>query len=422
MHTQPPRIFISHSSKDHHFCLQLVGDLQRVLEDEDAVWYDVDGGLAGSDAWWHTIEQELSTRNIFMVVLSPEAVTSKWVNDEIDIARRRTNDSDPASRMRLFPVLYQPCEIRPDLRSLHIISFVPPKRYEAAFEELLFALGLATDRSIRKVTQEAPLTPQKTKEQWLNEGVRHFDAKRYEQAITDYDHAIELDSQYTLAYFNRGNAYYGLKRYWQAIADYDRVIQLDPQYTDAFINRGNACYTLIKLERAIADYDRVIQLDPQYTLAYFNRGNTYFGLKRYEQAIADYDRVLQLDPQYTDAFANRGNAYRSLNEYEQAIADYDRAIQLDPQYTLAYFNRGNTSYALKRYEQAIADYDRAIQLDPKYTLAYFNRGNASYALKRYVQAVADYDRAIELDPKYTDVRQWREQALRRLQGQSRTPG
>ena len=108
MNTLPLRIFISHSSKDHHFCLQLVQDLQRVLEDEDAVWYDVHGGLAGSDAWWHTIEQELSTRNIFIVVLSPEAVTSKWVNDEIHIALRRTNDSDHASRMRVFSICISP--------------------------------------------------------------------------------------------------------------------------------------------------------------------------------------------------------------------------------------------------------------------------------------------------------------------------
>jgi len=50
-----PRIFISHSSKDDDFGTQLVEDLRRVLGDEDAVWYDSQGGLRGGDAWWHKI-------------------------------------------------------------------------------------------------------------------------------------------------------------------------------------------------------------------------------------------------------------------------------------------------------------------------------------------------------------------------------
>jgi len=213
VNTSPPRIFISHSNKDHQFCLHLVEDLQRVLGDEGAVWYDALGGLQGGDAWWRKIEQELSSRDVFIVVLSPGAVTSNWVNDEVDIAWSRKNELDPARRMRLFPILYQPCEIRPGLRSLQIISFVSPKSYEAAFEELMLALGLATSKSTSTAAQKAPLTPQRTKEQWLNEGLSHYNAKQYEQAIADYDRAIQIDSQYANAYYGRGLVYYDLNKY-----------------------------------------------------------------------------------------------------------------------------------------------------------------------------------------------------------------
>ena len=76
-----PRIFLSHSSKDHNFCVRLVEDLRRVLRDNDAVWYDAYGGLHGGDTWWNTIEHELSTRTIFMLVLSPDALASAWVGE-----------------------------------------------------------------------------------------------------------------------------------------------------------------------------------------------------------------------------------------------------------------------------------------------------------------------------------------------------
>ena len=141
------RIFLSHSSKDHEFCVRLVNDLRRILGDDDAVWYDAHGGLHGGDAWWHKIEQELNTRTTFIVVLSPDAVASAWVNDEIDIAWRRKNYADPASRMRIIPLLLRPCAIRPSLESLQIVSFQPPKAYETALQDLLTALTLPSQPS-----------------------------------------------------------------------------------------------------------------------------------------------------------------------------------------------------------------------------------------------------------------------------------
>jgi tetratricopeptide (TPR) repeat protein len=263
MNTSSPRIFLSHSVKDHSFCLQLVDDLHHALIDPDAVWYDAQGGLHGGDAWWRKIVQELKSRNTFIVVLSPDAMSSDWVNDEIDIAWRQKNS--PA-RMRLFPVLYRPCEVRTDLENLQIISFVPPKTYEAAFQELLHALGLATSKS-STATQKVSVTPHKTKEQWLNEGDSHFASMQYEQAIADYDRALQLDPQYAEAYHKRALAYFALNKYEQAIVDYDRALQLDPQNAQAFLGRGNVYRDLKQYEQAIADYDRVLILNPKYAWA-----------------------------------------------------------------------------------------------------------------------------------------------------------
>ena len=134
-----PRIFVSHSSNDNLFGARLVADLRRVFDDETAVWYDSQGGLRGGDTWWRKIVEELTTRNIFIVVLSPSAIYSPWVNDEIDLAWRQKNSS---AKMRIIPVLYQPCEVRSDLQNLQIISFLPAKTYDVAFGELLAALGL----------------------------------------------------------------------------------------------------------------------------------------------------------------------------------------------------------------------------------------------------------------------------------------
>src|SRR5947209_14607202 len=80
------RIFVSHSHLDNDFGTKFVQDLRRALNDESAVWYDVLGGLLGGETWWKKIVEELTVRDVFIVVLSPDAMNSYWVSLEINIA------------------------------------------------------------------------------------------------------------------------------------------------------------------------------------------------------------------------------------------------------------------------------------------------------------------------------------------------
>jgi TIR domain len=145
------RIFVSHSSKDNELGVRLVNDLRQAIGREEAVWYDISGGLHGGDVWWDRIVEEITAREVFLLVLSPDALTSKWVRDELRIAWNQKNS--PSGKL-IIPVLYQACEVRADLRTLQIISFLPPKSYEQGFDELLTALGLLAEVQRRRARAE----------------------------------------------------------------------------------------------------------------------------------------------------------------------------------------------------------------------------------------------------------------------------
>lgn len=142
------RIFISHSSEDDAFGSQLLRDLRVFFEEEDAVWYDV-RGLNGGDTWWRKIVQEITERDTFIIILSPAAMKSKWVQDEINLAWKQKNTP---SGKHIIPLLYQPCQVPDDLDTLQTISFLPPQKYEVAFGELLVALGLPVIVDAERVT------------------------------------------------------------------------------------------------------------------------------------------------------------------------------------------------------------------------------------------------------------------------------
>jgi len=131
------RIFISHSHQDNEFGVRLVHDLRLALGGkEESVWYDQSGGLHPGDEWWRVIRQELDQRPIVIVIVSPDAMASEFVNKELDMAVLEDK--------QIIPVLHRPCRVRIDLTRLQYVSFAPPASYEQGLQELLMTLGLAS--------------------------------------------------------------------------------------------------------------------------------------------------------------------------------------------------------------------------------------------------------------------------------------
>lgn len=231
----------------------------------------------------------------------------------------------------------------------------------------------------------------------------YFFLNRYEDAIADYNEAIQLNPKHSLSYLNRGVVYATNEEHEKAIADYIegmRLKPLEPELAaDVYTNMGVAYFSLGKSEEAIKNYTQATQLDPNDFLAFFNRCIAYKDIGQEKEAIADCDRAIELDPDDPDTYINRGVAYDDLGSYKEAIADYGKAIELDPNSALAYYNRGNTYFSLGQYADSITDYTQAIKFDPEDPAAYRNRGDAYTYLQQYELAIADYSSALKLDPE-----------------------
>ena len=234
---------------------------------------------------------------------------------------------------------------------------------------------------------------------YYNRGDTFFDLGKFEDAIQNYDKAIELDSNVnSVYYYNRGNAYFSLGKFEEAIQDYNKAIDLNPNDDLSYSNRGNAYFSLGKFEDAIQDYNKAIDLNPNDDLSYNNKGDAYFNLGKFEDAIQDYNKAIDLNPNNASYYNNRGTTFTNLEKYEDAIQDYNKTIDLNPNDNYAYFNRGAAFTYLNEYEKAINDFNKAIDLNPNNASYYNYRGSLYINQGNYDKAIEDFNRAIELNP------------------------
>ncbi|RFP57968.1 MAG: tetratricopeptide repeat protein, partial [Limnothrix sp. CACIAM 69d] len=165
-------------------------------------------------------------------------------------------------------------------------------------------------------------------------------SRQYRTTLDRFIRIVQRKPNYHYIWRNRGNALLHLGRYEEAITSYQRAIEIDLNDLYSHNELGNAYHDLKRYEEAITSHQRAIQVDPSYIYAHNDLGAAYRDLKRYEEAITAYQRAIKLDPNYASPHNNLGNAYRDLKRYEEAITAYQRAIKLDPNYASPHNNLG----------------------------------------------------------------------------------
>jgi tetratricopeptide (TPR) repeat protein len=135
--------------------------------------------------------------------------------------------------------------------------------------------------------------------QYLQEGIKKVDAKMYDPAIDDFNHAAEIDPNNHSIYFNRARAYYQKALYDNAIADFTRAINLDGVNADdyfAMTFRAMAEMRKGALDAALADLNQALAFGVQQDHAYFVRGMVYKNKGDLAHARADFQAALQINP------------------------------------------------------------------------------------------------------------------------------
>ncbi|RRB02955.1 tetratricopeptide repeat protein [Larkinella rosea] len=165
-------------------------------------------------------------------------------------------------------------------------------------------------------------------EAFNSRGVAHYELKDYENALLDYEQAIQLKPDFYKPYYNRAKLKTARGETDPALKDYAEAIRRAPDSSDIYLDRGQLFATAGNLISAMSDFNQAIQLNPKSSLAYFNRGNIRFQQEEFPQALDDFAKTVELDAKFGKAFNALGVTQIMLKQKENGCLSLKQALQL----------------------------------------------------------------------------------------------
>ena len=173
----------------------------------------------------------------------------------------------------------------------------------------------------------------------------------------------------------RGKALEDQGLFEQAIGQYQRALQEDPDYSDAYVNLMSANGALGDLAAAERSYQAAVDLGADQAELYYNLGVLRSVQERFAEAVPAFEKALQRDPGMADAHTNLGFCLEQVGRRSEAARHYQEALRLQPNDRLARYHYGRTLLEADRPAEAAGFLQDAVEpLDERsaqilYTLA-----------------------------------------------------
>ena len=197
-------------------------------------------------------------------------------------------------------------------------------------------------------------------------GTALFNMERYDEALREFDRAIEIKETAT-SYNYRGLIYERRdKNYEMALREYDMAHQMEPDVITYCLNKAMTLKNLGRYDEAVRELVEAIELlnsmngnyNYDYYKAYYNYGIIEDLRQRYDEALLKFEKAQEYRPDNIEL-----TKWINLEKARQDVADHPDDD--------SYINKlGNRFYYLEMYEEASAEYKKAIEINPNNSVYY----------------------------------------------------
>jgi len=194
----------------------------------------------------------------------------------------------------------------------------------------------------------------------------------FAKALECYNHAIELDPEYALAYTGVADYYnwlgvFGIKPFAEcsaaAKAAARKAVELDETSAEAYSALGFAtvCHDL---DWAVAEgqHRRAIEINPNYATAHHWYGFHLLMIGRFDEAIKEMLRARELDPLSPSIVQGLGWCYYQARRIQESITTYQNMLDAVPDFAYGLVTYSWTLRQAGRADEAVKNAEKALDL------------------------------------------------------------
>ena len=219
-------------------------------------------------------------------------------------------------------------------------NFLTTRDYQAALKALEATVVAAEKYN----SEEVKATAEKTIPQIYQQlGMADYQAQKFEDAIKNFDQALERDPNLPRIYLTKGVCYQNL----------NDEAKMDESYRLA-IEKGNA----------VGDAATVQSAKTALSKYYYNAGIVARRAQKWDDAIAALEKTVDVDDENGDAYYAMASCYNSKKSWDNAISNAEKALQLkgegDPKALDPIYYELGTAYAGKNDKGKACEYFKKV--------------------------------------------------------------
>jgi tetratricopeptide (TPR) repeat protein len=127
------------------------------------------------------------------------------------------------------------------------------------------------------------------------------------------------------------------RNYQEAISSFESAIQLDKNYFQAYVALGGSYFAVLKFKDARSQWEKAIALNPKSKEAYIGIGYLEFMDNNYDSAIQSFETAISVDPNFSAAHAAIGRVYQKQGLTDRAVSELELSIKLNPDEVMSYW-------------------------------------------------------------------------------------
>ena len=160
-------------------------------------------------------------------------------------------------------------------------------------------------------------------------GIQLTKARKYQDAIAEYQQAVVFAPKLAAAHHELGFAYLKLGKYKESIEALKQAAALKSDNVDTYMQLGQAYKATARWEDAAGAFEKAIELKPENASAHYQLGQVYEKADDTNAALNTYREAVRLKPDYASAHYALGLLHINLGNADAALAEYEILVGLN---------------------------------------------------------------------------------------------